>query len=281
MLVFGCIYVFSDTRTSTKTVTVGQSFEVNPVSLSGISSGRGVLSGSATFPDTDGLAVSPTNHSVTIVAAKNTGTIGNHNGITGSYTTYSVTALKTGTYVITGSASSCKSYTSKMESVYWTTYSITERYSGSFTLTVTVVDVTNVSLPSTLSVNLGDTYTFSPIITDSRATTSLTWQSSQPNVATVSSTGVLSAVGVGTTVITCTAHNGVSALCTVTVNPILAGGVSLNTNSAEMTTGEIIQLSATVSPANTTNPVVSWTSTNNSVAGSTRFCVGQYKSKSP
>jgi len=265
MLVFGCVYAFPDTRTSTKTVTVGQTFEVDPVSLSGISSGKGVLSGSATFPNTDGLAVSPIKHSVTIVAADNTGS-SKHNGISGSYTTYSVTALKTGTYVITGSASSCKSYTSKMESIYWTSYSVTERYSGSFTLTVTVVDVTNVSLPSTLLVNLGDTYTFSPIITDSRATTSLTWQSSQPNVAAVSPSGVLSAVGIGTTVITCTAHNGVSTQCVVTVNPILATMVSLNANSAEMTTGETMRLAATVSPANTTNPAVTWNSTNSSIA---------------
>lgn len=268
MLICGCLNVFPDTRTSTKTVTVGETFDINPVSLSGISTGKGVLSGSATFPTTDGLAVSPANHSVTIVAAKpQTGnTIGAHNGITGSYTTYSVTALKTGTYVITGSASSCTSYTSKMQSVYWTDYSITARASGSFTCTVTVVDVTSVSIPGVLQINLEDTYTFSPTIIDNRAKTSFTWQSSNTSVATINSSGKLSAKGIGTTTISCIAHNGVSAQCTVTVKPILATSASLNITSAELTTGEKMQLTATVAPTNTTNPAVTWSSTNNSVA---------------
>jgi len=42
--------------------------------------------------------------------------------------------------------------------------------------------------------------------------------------------------------------------------------VSLNANSAEMTTGETMRLAATVSPANTTNPAVTWNSTNSSIA---------------
>lgn len=265
MFIFACFSSLADTKTSTKTVTVGQTFEVNPVSLSGISSGKGVLSGSATFPSTDGLSVSPSNHSVTIVAAKS-GSVGAHNGISGSYTTYSVKALKPGTYVVTGSATSCLSYTSKMESIYWTTYSVSSRASGSFTCTITVVDVTSISIPSSLSLTLGSTYQFSPIITDSRATTTLNWQSSKPDVATITSSGKLSAKSIGTTVISCTASNGVSASCTVTVTPVLCSAIELDLLSSELITGESLQLAATVSPSNATSPTVTWRSSNPSVA---------------
>ncbi len=260
-LLFPPLISWGATKTSTKTVTVGQTFELNPVSWSGISSGKGVLSGSAKFPTTDGLAVSSANHSVTIVAAKNS-----HNGITGSYTTYTVTALKTGTYVITGSATSCKSYSSKMESIYWTTYSVTERYSGSFSCTLNVVDVTSISIPSNISLTIGENYTFTPTIYQAGATTTLTWNSSNASVASVNSNGTLTANKVGTTIITCTAHNGVSASCTVTVNPILASNISLNISSVELVTGEKQQLAATVSPNNTTNRAVTWSSSNPEIA---------------
>ncbi len=251
--------------TSTKTVTVGQTFELNPVSMAGISSGKGVLSGSATFPNTDGLAVAPSNHSVTIVAERTTGSMKN-NGITGNYYTYKVTALKSGTYVITGSASSCISYSSEMESIYWTRYTITKTASGSFTCTLNVVDVTSISIPSNKSLTIGETYRFTPTIYQPGATTTLSWSSSDATVATINSNGELNAIGVGTTIITCTAHNGVSAQSIVTVNPILASSININTSSGEMVSGEQLQLATTVLPANTTNPAVTWSTSNPSVA---------------
>ena len=242
------------------TVTVGQTFTVNPVSLSGISTSN-VLSGSAKFPDTDGLSVSSTSHSVHIVGANKPGW---SNSLDGSYTTYSVKALKTGTYVITGSASRCKSYGHSMSGTY-TSYYVKEYESGSFTLTVTVVDVTSISIPSTISVRIGDSYTFNPTIFQSGATTTLTWNSSNTSVATISN-GVLTTTGIGTTTITCTAHNGVSAHCEVTVNPILATSIALNVENVELSTTEKVQLSATVLPANTTTPNVTWSTSNSNIA---------------
>ena len=137
---------------------------------------------------------------------------------------------------------------------------------GYDTYIITVVDVKSITIPASQSLQIGDTYTFSPIIIENGATTTLTWQSSNPAVATINSDGTLSTKSIGTTTIVCTAHNGVSAQCEVTVNPVLATSVALNTSSAELTTGEVLQLSATVSPSNATNPAVTWNSTNSSVA---------------
>ena len=78
--------VFGDTKTSSMTVTVGQTFTINPVTLCGFSTSK-ALSGTATFPNTDGLAVSPSTKSVTIAGSGD-------KALKGSYITYTVTALK-------------------------------------------------------------------------------------------------------------------------------------------------------------------------------------------
>lgn len=134
------------------------------------------------------------------------------------------------------------------------------------TYNITVVDVTKITMSSSLSLSFGESYTFSPNITDSRATTTLTWQSSNNSVATIDSNGKLTTKGLGTTIITCTAHNGVSAQCEVTVNPVLVSGITMNEAEAEMTVGEKLQLEAIVAPENATDRSVTWSSTNETVA---------------
>ena len=85
-------------------------------------------------------------------------------------------------------------------------------------------------------------------------------------VATINSSGALTTTGIGTTTITCTAHNGVSAQCEVTVNPVLVSGLTLNGTEAELTVGEKLQLTETASPDNATDKNVTWSSSNQSVA---------------
>ena len=131
---------------------------------------------------------------------------------------------------------------------------------------ITVVDVTKITIPSTLTVKVGDTYTFSPVITDNRATTTLTWQSSNTSVATITSAGKLTAKAVGTTTITCTAHNGVSAKCVVTVDPVKCTGVTMSPTTATLTPGGTKQLTATVAPSNATNKTLKWTTNNANIA---------------
>ena len=134
------------------------------------------------------------------------------------------------------------------------------------TYVVTVLDVKSISIPSTLSLNLGEGYTFSPIITDNGAATTLSWTSSNTSVASIDANGVLTTSGIGTTTITCTAHNGVSAQCEVTVNPVFVSSVTLNETEAELTVGEKLQLEATIAPDNATDKSVTWSSSNQAVA---------------
>lgn len=80
-------------------------------------------------------------------------------------------------------------------------------------------EVTSVSLNrSTLSLEVGRTGKLSAtVLPASAANKSITWTSSQPDVASVSANGTITANKAGTTVITATAVNGKSASCTVTV----------------------------------------------------------------
>lgn len=145
-------------------------------------------------------------------------------------------------------------------------YNDPEKMTAYATYVITVVEVKSVTIPNKLSFFLGDSYTFSPIIADDGATTTLSWQSSDISVATIDANGQLNTVGIGATTITCTAHNGVSARCEVAVNPILISNITLNETEAEMTVGEALQLAEAILPEDATDKSVIWSSTNEAIA---------------
>ena len=128
---------------------------------------------------------------------------------------------------------------------------------------------TGVSLNNTsATLNTGQTLQLTATVTPSTAMNkNVTWKSSNTNVATVSSSGLVTAKGPGTATITVTTADGSnkSATCTITVIQ-LATGVSLNKTSATLNTGQTLQLTATVTPSNTSNKNVTWKSSNTTVA---------------
>jgi len=95
------------------------------------------------------------------------------------------------------------------------------------------------------------------------ANQAVTWSSSNSGVATVSSSGVVSAVGGGTATITATASdNAHSAYFDVSVQTgnISVSSVSLTPLNASIYVGGSQQLTATVSPSTATNRAVTWSS---------------------
>ncbi|MBP3789058.1 MAG: Ig-like domain-containing protein [Prevotella sp.] len=96
----------------------------------------------------------------------------------------------------------------------------------SYTMTVKVgkdnnIYVTNVELSQTsIVIEENQTYQLEAVITPENATNkAVTWTSSDEQVATVDEEGLVTAVGVGTSTITCVANDGsgISATCVVTV----------------------------------------------------------------
>jgi len=225
-------------QTKSMTVTLGKSFTLNPMNDLGITSSPH-RQGEYSLSDNSAFTISSVRYNPESYSDAN-------------YYIYTLTATKTGTYT------------------FIDTYSGSWGYRGAtavMTYYINVVDVSSISLGiSSLSLLLGEGHVFNPVVVSAEAETTLTWESSNTSVATINNNGVLTTKGIGTTTITCTAHNGVSAQCEVTVNPVLVSGITLNQTEAEILVGEKLNLTATVTPNNATDKSVTWSSTNEAVA---------------
>jgi len=140
-----------------------------------------------------------------------------------------------------------------------------------FDVPPTTISVSGITLNKTSAkMTIGDTLALTATVSPSNATNkNVTWSSSNSNIASVSSTGVVTAKAVGTTTITAkTVDGNKTATCTVTVktDEISVTNVTLNKTSAILSIGETETLIATITPADATNKAVTWSSSNTSVA---------------
>ncbi|MBP5204158.1 Ig domain-containing protein [bacterium] len=96
----------------------------------------------------------------------------------------------------------------------------------------------------------------------------LTWESSNTNVAVVDSKGVLRAVGVGTVTITVTTAEGKTATCIVQVvaESVDAESIELSSDDTTIYVGSSTQIIAKISPENSTNHDLVWSSSDTSIA---------------
>jgi len=138
--------------------------------------------------------------------------------------------------------------------------------SATCTLTVRHPSASGISIsPNTLSLIVGDSQPLSYVVEPSNAAYTLTWESSDPSVATVDEQGVVRALADGTAVITATTDNGLSATCTLTVRRPSASGISISLNTLSLTVGDSQPLSYVVEPSNAAY-TVTWESSDPSVA---------------
>jgi uncharacterized protein YjdB len=139
------------------------------------------------------------------------------------------------------------------------------------------VPVTGVSLNRTamsMSMSKGDSDMLTVNVQPSNATNkAVTWTSDAPSIASVSAvsdtTASVSALGAGMAYITVTTDDGgYTAKCTVIVNTMTTPvtGVTLDTPTVALRTGGTTDLAATIQPGNATDKVVSWATSDPSVA---------------
>ena len=124
------------------------------------------------------------------------------------------------------------------------------------------LDKTNISLVVGSTEQLTTT-----ILPDTALDKTITWSTDNSSIATVED-GLVTAVGVGSVIITATTSNGITATCnvTVTATAVNVTSVSLNKTTSSIEIGNIETLTATISPSNATNKNVTWHSNSTSIA---------------
>ncbi len=124
---------------------------------------------------------------------------------------------------------------------------------------------------STAELKVGESLTLTATVLPSDLIDkTVTWSSSDTSVATVSETGVVQAMKIGTATITAMAASGVKGECEVTVVPTLVEKISLSYPSNKLFVGASMIISATVLPDNATNKAVKWSSSNEKVVSVTQ-----------
>ena len=131
---------------------------------------------------------------------------------------------------------------------------------------VTPIKIEEITLDiKDITLKAGETATLTATVKPDEATDkTVTWDTSDASVATVSN-GVVTAVQVGTATITAKAGDK-TATCSVTVAVTPVTRVILDKTSASLEAGETVALTATVDPDNATDKAVTWSTSDATVA---------------
>lgn len=152
---------------------------------------------------------------------------------------------------------------------YLTSGSYTYLAKGYYDYNITVVGETKVqptkiSLPTVISVEVGESKDLVPTVTPANAEYTLTWKMSNTSVATVYQNGTITGKSVGETDLKVSADNGVYTMCRIVVYRPSPTSVSIK-STLSLTVGESATLTPSVYPSNATY-TLTWSSSNTSVA---------------
>lgn len=161
---------------------------------------------------------------------------------------------------------------------------VTALKKGNVIITATTINNKSASCRLTIKEVLANTISISPremelkpgataklvaqIMPENTTNKSIEWSSKDTNIVMVDQNGIIKASSVGKTQITASTLDGsnLATICMITVSPIKISSILLNPASAEGKEEEQIQIKATVLPEDATNKVISWSSSNETVA---------------
>ena len=153
-----------------------------------------------------------------------------------------------------------------------TTITVTSVADENFTKTISVkvnpVAITGVAISgSETEILVGGTTTLTAAVTPANAAQTVTWTSSDENIATVTG-GIVTGVAVGTATITATSTKDNTKFDTynIEVKPIVVTGITVTPATQSLPVGGTVQLSATVAPANATDKTYEWSTDDETVA---------------
>ncbi len=146
----------------------------------------------------------------------------------------------------------------------------TKNSSKTATCKITVIEkATGVSLSKTkLSLYKGQEYTLTATVLPKTATNkAVTWKSNDTSIVRVSSSGVLTAVGIGTATVTVkTADGGYEAYCDITVvKKVPVTGLTLDVTAKSINVDEYFTFMATIAPSNASERGLTWKSSSTKI----------------
>lgn len=140
------------------------------------------------------------------------------------------------------------------------------------TVKAKTIQTSNIELSSNSeSIAVGETLQLNAIISpDNASNKTLNWTSTNPSIASVNASGLVTAIAEGKTQIIATTTDGsnLSAICEITVNKqfISVSKIRITPSTARITVGQTLNLSAAIAPDDATNKAVKWSSTNPAIA---------------
>ena len=131
-----------------------------------------------------------------------------------------------------------------------------------------IVPVTGVSLDRTSAeIIKGDSMTLTATVAPSNAMNkNVIWTSSDPSVATVSQSGVITAIKAGSTTVVATTVDGEKTAACEIVVIVPVNSISLDKESLELIEGDGASLTATIGPDDATDKRITWKSSDDSIA---------------
>ena len=106
--------------------------------------------------------------------------------------------------------------------------------------------------PASMTLGAGETAYLTPVLPSGSAST-LRYESADPTIASVTESGLITAVKTGDTEIIATSHNGKTAVCTVSVKP---APKSISLSGLELLgVGQSVQLQSALSPENSASTI--------------------------
>lgn len=212
-------------------------------------------SGISVSPDSVTIAIGATHQIIDIVTPSNA----TNKTVTWSSSNETVATISS-TGLVTGIAAG---------TTFVTATTIDGNKKDSCKIKITSIPVTGIYLfPDSATIAINETKQLTDTVTPSNATNkSVTWSSSNTSIATVSSSGLVTAGLIsGTVIITATTVDGNKKdSCKIKVI-IPVTGVSVSPSAASIVVDETKQLTAIFVPSDATNKNVTWSSGNNSIA---------------
>ncbi len=132
-------------------------------------------------------------------------------------------------------------------------------------LTVTASSTGLTLNKTTTTIEVSKTEKLEVTTTPTNATSDIKWKTIDSAIATVSSTGLVTAVAPGKTYVTATTEEGHSATCTIIVTQA-ATGVKLDVYDLTLGVGDVYHVIAAPVPAGSTETVLTWTAKDPGIA---------------